>query len=65
MEGLATEFWDVEGARGCDVRLVVVSVAVVVVTLLVTDAAFFTGFSATSDFFRLMVLFRGAIEKNV
>ena len=57
-----TEFWDVEGARGWDARLVVVSV--VVVTLLVIDAAFFTGFSGTSDFFRLMVLFRGAIDKK-
>lgn len=66
VEGLTTEFWDVEGARGWDARLVVVPVVVVVVvvvTLLVTEAGFLTDFSGTSDFLRLTVLFRGAIVK--
>lgn len=55
---LATEFWEVEGARGWDAFLVAVVADDVMV--LATDAGFFTGFSWVSDFLRLIVD-RGAI----
>jgi len=57
---LTTEFWEVEGARGWDVRLVDVVAAV---TVLAIEGAFFTGFSSTSEVFRFE-LARGAIFKK-
>ena len=56
--GLTTEFCDVDGASGWDAFRVVV--AVVEVTVLTVDGAFFTPFSSTLEFVRLR-LARGAI----
>lgn len=56
---LTTEFCEVEGARGWEIRRVA-AVDVDVVTLLATEAVRFRGFSATSDVLRLVVV-RGAI----
>jgi len=56
---LTTEFWEVEGARGWEARLLAVVVDVVV-TVLAMEAVRFRGFSGTLEVLRLLVV-RGAI----